>query len=99
MRRETFDSVDESARRLEQLIRRRINHRYYVTGASGDLAIDRVLNIFPQAGSLRVVSDALLWRLLRDVDFREGFAQDVYLHKPELNNFARGEHLDQGTLF
>ena len=99
VRRETFDSVDDGARRLEELIRRRIKHRYYVTGASGDLALDRVLNIFPQAGSLRVVSDALLWRLLRDAEFRDVFAQDVYLYKPELNNFARGEFLDQGTLF
>jgi 8-oxo-dGTP diphosphatase len=99
VRRETFNSVDEGARRLEELVRRRIRHRYYVTGASGDIALDRVLNIFPEAGSLRVVSDALLRRLLRDTEFRQGFEQDVYLYTPELNNFARGEDLDQGTLF
>jgi 8-oxo-dGTP diphosphatase len=99
VRRETFKSVDEGARRLEELVSRRIKHRYYVTGASGDLALDRVLNIFPEAGSLRVVSDVLLRRLLHDHEFRKIFAQDVYLYTPELNNFARDHDYLQGTLF
>lgn len=99
VRRETFSSVDEGARRLEELVRKRIKHRYYVTGASGDLALDRVLNIFPEAGSLRVVSDVLLRRLLHDPEFREIFARDVYLYTPELNNFARDHNYNQGMLF
>lgn len=99
VRRETFNSLDEGARRLEELIQRRIKHRYYITGVSGDLALDRMLNMFPQAGNLRVVSDTLIRRLLSDADFRRVFAQDVYFYTPELNNFASNEETAQGTLF
>jgi 8-oxo-dGTP diphosphatase len=99
VRRETFNSIDEGARRLEHLIETRIKHRYYITGVSGDLVLDKILNMFPLAGNLRVVSDNLIRRLLLDVDFRRVFAQDVYLYAPELNNLAATEEAAQGTLF
>jgi 8-oxo-dGTP diphosphatase len=99
VRRETFDSVDEGARRLEEIIQRRIKHKYYITGVSGDLALDRVLDMFPQAGSLRVVSDELIRQLLRDEDFRRVFMQDIYLYTPEPDQIALAEQPAQDTLF
>lgn len=98
-RREEFDSLDEGARRLEKLIQRRIEHQYYVTGVSGDLALDRVLNMFPQAGTIRVVSDALIRQLLRDEKFREAYKNDIYLYTPEPDGRALAEQPVQDTLF
>jgi hypothetical protein len=91
--------VDEGARRLEEIIQRRIKHKYYITGVSGDLALDRVLDMFPQAGSLRVVSDELIRQLLRDEDFRRVFMQDIYLYTPEPDQIALAEQPAQDTLF
>jgi 8-oxo-dGTP diphosphatase len=99
VRREAFKSIGEGARRLEALIQRRIKHEYFITGVSGDLSLGRIVNLFPQAGDLRVVSDTLIRRLLRDDDFRRIFARDVYLYTPELNNFSSAEENTQDTLF
>lgn len=99
VRRETFEHLDDAARRLESLIDRRIRQKYYVTGVSGDLALDRVLSIFPQAGSLRVVSDDLIRRLLRDDDFRKIYAQDMSLYVPDRSRFLIEHETIQETLF
>jgi hypothetical protein len=76
----TFASLDEGIRKLEEVIRKRVRHEYYVTGLSGDLTVDRILEILPGAGNMQVVSDALIRRLLRDDEFREAFANDFYLY-------------------
>jgi 8-oxo-dGTP diphosphatase len=82
VQRSTFPSLDQGIRKFEESIRRRIQQEYYVTGVSGDLSVDRVLEMLPDAGDLQVVSKALIRRLLRDDEFRRLFSQDVYLYLP-----------------
>jgi hypothetical protein len=51
-----------------------------VTSVAGDLPVDRVREMLPESGELRVVSRNLLWRLVRDADFRHLFQQDAYYY-------------------
>jgi 8-oxo-dGTP diphosphatase len=78
VRREVFPTIDQGVRRLEDLIEKRVRHDYYVTGVSGDMAVDRLLSIFPTRGSLQVVSESLIQKLLYDDGFRSIFANNVY---------------------
>jgi len=96
--RTTYDDLDEGLRRLEEAIRKRIRRDYYVTGVSGDLTVDRLHAMLPGVGSMQVVSESLIRRLLRDDHFRQAFAQDFYLYRPGITQ-AYSEPAHQDTLF
>jgi 8-oxo-dGTP diphosphatase len=95
----TFTNLEEGIRKLETVIRTRIRHRYYVTGLSGDLTVDRILEILPGAGQLHVVSDTLIRRLLRDDEFRDAFANDFYLYRQGVGYPMEAEKHVQQPLF
>jgi 8-oxo-dGTP diphosphatase len=102
VRPEEYDSLGEAVTRLEKLIQKRLSHQYYVTGLSGDIPLDRLLTLFPRAGTLRVVSDSLLRRLFEDPVFRHTLQNDSRNFMPgfevpieELLNPLRSEREDQ----
>jgi 8-oxo-dGTP diphosphatase len=95
----TFASLEEGIRKLEEVIHKRVRHNYYVTGLSGDLTVDRILEILPGAGHLQVVSDSLIRRLLRDDEFRKAFANDFYLYRPGVGYPVEQETHVQQALF
>jgi 8-oxo-dGTP diphosphatase len=95
----TFKDLDEGIRKLEEVVQKRIRHKYYVTGVIGDLTIDRILQILPGADSLHVLSDSLIRRLLRDDQFRKAFANDFYLYRPGMDYSFESELSYQQPLF
>lgn len=99
VQRLTFKNLEEGISRLEDLIRKRIRHNYYVTGVSGDLTVDRLLQILPGAGQLQVVSEDLIKRLLRDDDFRTTFARDFYLDRSGTGSLLQPPPGHQEPLF
>jgi 8-oxo-dGTP diphosphatase len=94
-----FGDLEAGIRKLEEIIKQRVDHSYYVTGVIGDLTIDRILQILPVADSLRVVSDSLMRRLLRDDEFRRTFAHDFYLYQHGVDYSVDAALDDQPTLF
>jgi len=84
---------------LEEFLRKRLRHNYYVTGLTGDLTVVRILEILPGAGALQVMSDSLIRRILRDEQFREAFANDFYLYRNGTGPPVDGVTHHQETLF
>ncbi len=82
-RPESFDDLAAGLRRLEDLLARRVRHRYHVTGVVGELALDQVEALLPDRVHLQVVDRELIGRLLEDEEFRRAYARDWYrLNEP-----------------
>ena len=96
--RTMYNDLDEGLRKLEETIRKRMRHNYYVTGVSGDVTVDRLHAMLPDVGSMKVVSESLIRRLLRDDEFRQAYARDFYLYRPGVTHVPN-EPVGQDPLF